>query len=190
MTRKKVTMDNKIPPETVHGFVKVTTKFNTDEFLISERQLSVETISEKRLLNLWAKASHFEIHGEHKVYIQDLGFEILMPIEEGISFSQHQNRFYFPTATSAMINEWEKYFDSTFYQFEHLKIVNADIRILRAENAFKVIIKGFITDDIETCTDTRFFEAEFSTDLGDKIETAYNWNYSARNEKNYRHRAL
>ncbi len=171
-------MDNYIQPDRIYGFVKVYSGPHTADFMISESQMAVEYINEKRLLNLWAKSSHYEQHGGHKVYIQDNGFELLMPIDADIDFNRDRNFFHFPVANDAVLNEWEQYYDSTFYQFEHLKIVNCDIEINRMKNDYKVILKGYITDNPETYDKTRFIEAELFTELSDKIITIYNWKYA------------
>ena len=46
------------------------------------------------------------------------------------------------------------------------------------KNDYKVILKGYITDNPETYDKTRFIEAELFTELSDKIVTIYNWKYA------------
>lgn len=184
------TVDNFLKPDKIYGFIKQTSKSQSDIFFISEGRLSIERIHGKTLLNVWANSSHFEMHKDIRVFIPDVCFEILMPINENIDLNKIPTDFYFPIATPEMIDDWEKYFDSTIYQFEHLKIVNCHINVAKTDNDFLVKLRGYITDNIETYSENCFFESEFKAELTNKIETRYNWNYSSKNKDNYHQHKL
>ena len=181
-------MENFLKPDNIYGFIKMTPKSYIEKFFISNCRLSLEKIKGKTLINLWAESSHFEIHNTKKIKVNDIGFEILMPIRDDLNIEKEHYNLIFPVANTEIIKNWEIYYDSTLYDLEHLKIVNCNIDILKINDSYKVKIKGFITDNIESFSGNHYFESEFETHLTDKIETKYNWNYSPENENYCQHR--
>ena len=169
-------MENFILPEKVFGTIKVYPKDWADQYYIGDARLSIQKIKGKTLFNIWAQSYHYEIHGEHKVKMGDISFEIMMPIEE--DFEAKEIELYFPIADSEIHDNWEKFYFSHFYNFEHFQIVNCSIKITPKDDQYKLELKGHITDDIEKYSDDHYFESTLELPISPTIQSFYNGNFS------------
>lgn len=175
-------MEKFILPRKILGTIKVTSNKSIDEFFIGEANLAIEQIGKERMLNIWANSYHYELHNDKEVLVGDVGFEIMQPIEKEVSFDEPL-RINFPNNTEAVENNWEELYYGHFYQFEHLKIVNWEIKIFQVSDGevFNVESKGYITDDIHDKSKQFLLECSFQTKLKSKIDSRFNWNYSLAN---------
>lgn len=160
-------MNNNIPPEPSLGNVK----YEEELFEISEAEIVLEKIAENNLLYISAIASHYELHGESKVYIQDLGFSLLMPTTVN---ALEKCRINFPKSDSNH-PEWEKTINSNFYRFEHLLITECEIEITQSEAGYHLKLVGQSREGIDSSFGGFKFEASFLAQEKDKIDRNKNY---------------
>ncbi|WP_324027520.1 hypothetical protein QSV08_06125 [Maribacter sp. BPC-D8] len=159
-------MENIIQLNPSLGKIEYKAGDSSDFFEISESELCVEKINGQSLLYISAIASHHEIHGEHKVYIPDLSFSLIMPLEK--NELANKSVIKFPEADTNH-QDWEKYVYSSFYQFEHLLILNCSFQIERKNGLYNIIVKGEVRRGIESNYGYQF-DAEFHAELKNKID--------------------
>ena len=160
-------MNNIIAPEPSFGKVI----YEEEVFEISEAEIVIEKFSEKNLLYISAIASHYELHDESKVYVQDLGFSLLMPTTLNALESCKIN---FPKSDSNH-PEWEKTINSNFYRFEHLLITECEIEITELEEGYLLELKGEYGEGIGSTYGGFKFEASLLAQEKEKIERNKNY---------------
>jgi hypothetical protein len=177
-----LTMTDFIPPKKILGTIKVTPKDCSDKYYIGEANLAIEHIGNKKMINIWANSYHYELHDNKEVLIEDVGFEIMQPIDKELSLRK-ANEIKFPIDLDHVENNWEDLYYGHFYQFEHSKITNWKITLsfIPDERLFEIDVKGYITDDIRQISENHFIECSFKTKLGSRINSKFNWSYSLDN---------
>lgn len=160
-------MKNIIQPEPSLGKIK----YEGEIFQISEAGIAVEKIRDINLLYISAVASHHELHGEHKVYVQDLSFSLLMPTKlNGLE----NCKINFPKSDSNH-PEWEKTIYSNFYRFEHLLITECEIGITQLAKGYQLELKGESGEGIDSIYGGNKFEASFIGKENKKIDRNKNY---------------
>ena len=160
-------MNNIIPPEPSLGKIK----YEKEVFEISEAEIVIEKISENNLLYISAIASHYELHDESKVYVQDLGFSLLMPT----TLNTLENcKINFPKSDSNH-PEWEKAINSNFYRFEHLLITECEIEITESDEGYQLELSGESGEGIGSNYGGFKFEASLFAQQKDKIDRNKNY---------------
>ncbi len=172
-------MKNFIPPTNVLGTIKLTPKDWAEQYYIGEAHFAIEKIGDHDILNIWAHSFHYEIHNGQNVLVGDVSFEIMQALNQPLN-GKEIIQIDFPSVDQ-IENNWEELYYSHFYQFEHLKITNWEIKLTPENEIYKVKTKGFITDDINIISENHFFESIFETQLTTKINSKFNWHYTSKN---------
>ena len=175
-------MENFIPPKKTFGTIEVTSKDITKKYYIGEAKFAIEKIGDERMVNIWANSYHYELHEGKKVLIGDVGVEIMQTIESNPNLNEFV-KINFPVEIDEVESKWEELYFGHFSQFEHLKITNWEISFMRIsdEKSYQIMLKGFITDDVQKILINHFVECQFTAKLETKINSRYNWNYSLDN---------
>ncbi len=171
-------MKNYYPPKNIIG--SITTNKEAVKYDIGEASLAIESIGDVQLLNVWANTFHYEKHNEQEVLIQDIGFEILLPIDWNYG-RKESITINFPNNIELIENGWEEIYYGHYYHFEHLKVTNWKIKITPIYDSFKVETFAVVTDDINQVDDKKSFQSNFIAKLDSKIDSKYNWKYSKGN---------
>ena len=173
-------MKNFIKPKIVLGTIKITPVDWTDKYYIGEANLAIEKIGDVQILNIWANSYHYELHNEKEVFMGDVGFEIMQPIDKELAIDR-TTIIDSPNDRREMENKWEELYYGHFYQFEHLKLTKWNIKIKPFNSNCKIDIKAYISDDILDESDAFFLESSFDLELTSKIDSKWNSNYSSLN---------
>lgn len=177
--QKNEKMNKIIRANKIYGTVELANSGKIVQYEITEKHLSIETIDNSKLINLWVTTSHYElIEGvEKNVLVPDIGFEIILPVKsiEG----RYKANLGIPT--SNIIELWEKRFFTTFYNFEYVFLINVKLELEKKEDdIYEINFKGYPSfDREEIINDNYYIESKFSSILEYSINSR--WNYNLKN---------
>jgi hypothetical protein len=165
-----------VPPDNHYGTVELTEAGKTQLFYITEKHLSIETMQQTPLINLWVTTAHYEqIEGVDKpIMVPDIGFEVMLPVER----AKAGYRAQLGIPTPAMQDLWERNYFSTFYYHEYIYLVNIELELQALENGiYQVSCKAYPSYDLEAVIDERhYLEASFQSELENTIKSRWNYN--------------
>lgn len=158
-------MDKTITSEKSLGKIQ----YNNEIYYISKSELAIEKIDNSKLLYISAIVSHYELHGENNV--QDLSLSILMPLNGNDLLAEHNLN-----SIDTNHPNWERKIYTNFYQFEHLLILDCRILINKSiGNSFNIELKGEVGEALESEHRGFYFEANFKSELSNKIDKKKNF---------------
>ena len=146
--------------------------YRSEKYDITESELAIEEIDGQKLIYLSAIVSHYEIHGNSNVYVQDVRLNLLMPYHSNILSGN--TRFHFPKSDSNHPN-WERSVYSVFYHFEHLLITECEVEIKKLQDHYQVLLTGKTGESLASDHGRNDFIAIFLAYLTEKIDRRTNY---------------
>jgi hypothetical protein len=160
-----------MPPDEILGEVNIFSNEDLEQYSIGKSELSLEIVGDESLLYLYAEAFYYELFGESKVYIPGCLFFILVPV----------NFIDIKSSTTIKLKDfdqtdekWEITKISSFYQNEHLRVINAIINIEPVKGQYIINITGDVSEYVGASWKFEF-TTNFKARLTDRINRKVNY---------------
>lgn len=161
----------KIKSDTIYGTVYMVNGEEVGTYDITEKSLSMETVNNTLLLNLWIMTSHFvEIEGvKSKIHITEIGFEVVCPVKEKTD-DKIIGLLNIPYEEKVNLSD-EEYF-TTFYDNQYVFFVKVTLELERIDSdLYEVKFKGYPSyDNKEPINENYYIETTFKSILENKLK--------------------